>query len=228
MGDAVSAARRALAATTVPASGLCAPFVAALPIDSAAILTLVAPFDVVIFCSSNALAAELADAEIDLGDGPGWEALRRHATVREPRLIESRSGSWPAFRSSLGRFDLTGLYAVPLSIGSLDIGAIDLYLHNDQQLSEQDLHDASVMADLTAMHVFRHAMEHRDDDQDADDDAAPYSRREVHQATGMVIAQLNVSPTDALLLLRAHAFALGRPVRSVAADIVARRLTFRP
>jgi hypothetical protein len=36
------------------------------------------------------------------------------------------------------------------------------------------------------------------------------SRREIHQATGMVLAQLNIAVDDAALLLRAHAFASGR------------------
>jgi hypothetical protein len=40
----------------------------------------------------------------------------------------------------------------------------------------------------------------------------------------MAAAQLGVSVEDALLVLRAHAFATERPVRDVAADVIARRL----
>jgi hypothetical protein len=42
----------------------------------------------------------------------------------------------------------------------------------------------------------------------------------------MVLAQTGTSATDALLLLRAHAFAQGRTVREVARDVVARTLDF--
>jgi hypothetical protein len=40
----------------------------------------------------------------------------------------------------------------------------------------------------------------------------------------MVLAQLDVTPADALLLIRAHAFANGRSVREIATEIVERRL----
>jgi hypothetical protein len=52
------------------------------------------------------------------------------------------------------------------------------------------------------------------------------NRREVHQATGMVLAQLGINAADAALLLRAHAYSSGRSVAEVANDIVERRLDF--
>ncbi len=52
------------------------------------------------------------------------------------------------------------------------------------------------------------------------------SRAEIHQATGMVLAQLGFSATDALARLRAHAFVEQRLLIDVAEDVVARRLTF--
>ena len=51
-------------------------------------------------------------------------------------------------------------------------------------------------------------------------------RREVHQATGMVLVQLNTTATDAFLRLRSHAFASGRTVQDVAHDVVTRQLDF--
>ena len=48
----------------------------------------------------------------------------------------------------------------------------------------------------------------------------------VHQATGMVAAQLDVPVGDALVRLRAHAFRTDRLLTDVAGDVVARRLRF--
>ena len=42
----------------------------------------------------------------------------------------------------------------------------------------------------------------------------------------MVVAQLEISPTDAFARLRAHAFTEGIPLGDVARDVVARRLHF--
>jgi hypothetical protein len=54
----------------------------------------------------------------------------------------------------------------------------------------------------------------------------PERRAEVHQATGMVSVQVGISVTDALVMLRACAYAAGRPIAEIAADVIARRLSF--
>jgi hypothetical protein len=48
----------------------------------------------------------------------------------------------------------------------------------------------------------------------------------VHQAAGMVSVQLGVSVADALVRLRAHAFAADRPLTQVAREVIARTLRF--
>ena len=50
------------------------------------------------------------------------------------------------------------------------------------------------------------------------------SRAEVSQATGMLVAQLEIEPAEALVRLRAHAYSTGRTATEVARDILDRRL----
>jgi hypothetical protein len=58
-------------------------------------------------------------------------------------------------------------------------------------------------------------------------DGRPWeARSEIHQAVGMVVAQLGVDPDDAFALLRAHAFAHNTTLAAVAQDIISRRLHF--
>ena len=65
------------------------------------------------------------------------------------------------------------------------------------------------------------------DDLFSDDTHARSSYQlQVHQATGIVQLQLGVPTDEAFLMLRARAFALGRPLVDVATDVVARRLRF--
>ena len=52
------------------------------------------------------------------------------------------------------------------------------------------------------------------------------SRVVVYQATGMVMAQLDVSADDALSLLRSRAFAAESDLAAVASQVVERDLTF--
>jgi hypothetical protein len=67
----------------------------------------------------------------------------------------------------------------------------------------------------------------QDLDSEAEVGPGPWaSRARVHQATGMVIAQLGVGADDALALLRAHAYAHDTSVDTIAAQVVDRRLDF--
>jgi AmiR/NasT family two-component response regulator len=63
-----------------------------------------------------------------------------------------------------------------------------------------------------------------DPDSDAWIELSTLSRAEVAQATGMLVAQLDITAAAALVRLRAHAYATGRPVTDVARDILEFRL----
>ena len=63
-----------------------------------------------------------------------------------------------------------------------------------------------------------------DPDSDSWAELNTLSQAEVSQATGMLVAQLEVEPAEALVRLRAHALATGRSATDVACDILDRRL----
>ncbi|MGB2919772.1 MAG: hypothetical protein WBB57_26255 [Mycobacterium sp.] len=55
----------------------------------------------------------------------------------------------------------------------------------------------------------------------------PFTRQQVYVAAGMIAVQLEISTSAALDRLRAYAFSHHASVTAVAADVVARRLSFR-
>jgi hypothetical protein len=57
-------------------------------------------------------------------------------------------------------------------------------------------------------------------------DTAGTDRIVIHQATGMIAAQLDDTVANALARLRAAAFASGRPIYDIARDIVERPVRF--
>jgi hypothetical protein len=57
-------------------------------------------------------------------------------------------------------------------------------------------------------------------------DEAPGYRAEVYQTQGMIMVQLRVTLDEALLRMRAYAYAQGRPLADVARDVVNRTLHF--
>lgn len=224
--DALTEAALALSAAAENGSPLCLSFLSALPVAHAAISTLGAPFGSETVCASDSQAARLDELQIDFGAGPCWDALSTRAPVVDADLREPTESGWPLLRAAIRDTGIRSLYAFPLALGALNVGAVDLYATTPAALDPPLIARASALADLAAAHVARQVIGRLPAADDDDTDPARYSRREIHQATGMIIAQMRVNAEDAQALLHAHAFTLGRPVREVAADVVARRIKF--
>ncbi|MFB2555325.1 ANTAR domain-containing protein [Herbiconiux liangxiaofengii] len=188
--------------------------------ERAAIATFGAPFDVETVSASDPLAARLSEIELDVGEGPGWAAHASGTAILAPELDSSEQPGWPLFVHAVEGLGVRAVFSFPLVIGTLRIGAVDLYSDAPGPLTAAAVAEASMLTKAAAATVLREAVDTRNDSTDE----GPYSRREVHQATGMVIAQLGIPADDALLLIRAHAFASGRSVRETAAAIAARTL----
>jgi hypothetical protein len=196
-----------------------------LPITGAAISTLSAPFGTETICASDAAAARLDEIQFDLGEGPCWDALATRRPVLTSDIRHQLHPAWPVFLQAIDDTDVGSLYAFPMIVGSLDIGAVDLYSQKPGTLTSGQVDDATTLAGIAARQVLRRVLlTHTMMAVPETDDG--YSRRVVHQATGMVLAQLNVPASDALLILQGYAFSHGRTVGDVADDVVARKLDF--
>lgn len=143
--------------------------------------------------------------------------------VFAPDLTEQHS-LWPSFTEAVLELGIASLFAFPLVLGPLRIGAIDLYSLSPITLDPVQTTRAGEMARLISRQILRSAL----DDAERFDSATTnaYSRRVIHQATGMLLAQLDISASDALLVIQGHAFAAARSMMDVAQDIVDRNLTF--
>ncbi|MFB2580988.1 GAF and ANTAR domain-containing protein [Herbiconiux sp. P15] len=196
-----------------------------LPVQHAAICTLGPPFDVETVGASDAIAGGLSEVQLDAGEGPGWDAYSTGMPVLEPDVHALMPLRWPIVLHALADQGVQSVFSFPLAVGSLKIGAVDLYSDTSEMLSDDSVAGAVGLASAASSAVLHRALDHLDEELP---DEGPFSRREVHQATGMVVAQMRISPEDALLLIRAHAFASGRSVRETAADITTRRISLEP
>jgi hypothetical protein len=206
---------------------LCAPFLAALPVTGVAISTLGDPFGSETVCASDAAAARLDEIQLDLGEGPCWQALRSGVPVLEPNLQTTTADQWPIALSQMRDTQLGSVFAFPMHVGTLNVGAVDLYSQAPVPLPATAVRDAVALVHVVARRVLHRALIRvsRAGGDDQRDDGR-YSRREVHQASGMLAAQTGASAADALLLLRAYAHSAGRTVRDLSADVIARNVDF--
>jgi hypothetical protein len=175
--------------------------------------------------ATDAVSELIEELQQTLGEGPCVDAYELGWPVLEPDLAQPTERRWLAFSEPAVAAGVRAIYGFPLSVGALRLGALDLYNDRPGPLSDDQHADALIVADVAAVTLISlhtDAAGHATLDQG---DGASL-QHVIHQASGMVSAQLDVTVGDALVRLRAHAFAEGRALRDVAADVVARRLRF--
>jgi ANTAR domain len=206
-------------------SELWRPVLEVIPVEGAAISTIANFLGSETISASSALAARLDELQFDLGEGPCWDAMNQARPVLEPDIRWHPRGQWPEFSRAIADHEVGAIFAFPLTFGPLKIGAMDLYTGAPCELSPAHEREGGVLASVIGRLVLDRAIRRSDDSEFLVEDDR-FSRRLVHQATGMVLAQLDISADDARLLIQGHAFALGRPMRAIAEDILERRIDF--
>ena len=208
--------------STADSDPICAVFMTMLPVHHVGVSTLGPPFDVETICTSDFAAAALEEIQLDSGVGPCWVARSSRAPVLLHDVQEASALDWPMLRAVAGNHGVRSLYAFPMTVGEVEVGVVDLYADDLGALKQRDVALVSAMADAAALRIFERVLA----GEDASAGFGGSSRRVVHQATGMVCAQLRVNPDDALVVIRAHAFASGRSVVQIAESIVGREIDF--
>ncbi|MFD6093792.1 GAF and ANTAR domain-containing protein [Oerskovia sp. NPDC060338] len=169
--------------------------------------------------TSNGNSARFEDLQEVLGEGPGQVAYTEGRTVIEV-VDGSDSARFPVF-SDLAE-GITGpvtLFAVPMRPAGQTLGVLTLYTVRGPLA--HGIEDAQFLADAVGAALLG-------DPDSVDALAFPTwpERARVHQATGMIVAQLGVAPEDALALLRATAYAESQTLDQVAEVVISGRLNF--
>jgi hypothetical protein len=179
--------------------------------------------------ASDPLAGEMEELTLTLGEGPGVDALTSGPALVADLSTPDCVARWPVFAPAAVHAGVRAVFALPLQVGAVRLGVLDLYRAQPGELDREQLADALVLAD-TACALLLDAEVERERPRlnGGAPEPAGSSQPEVHQATGMITVQLGVSMAVALIRLRAHAYAHDRRLRDVARDVVARRLRFDP
>ena len=174
-------------------------------------------------CATDETAGWLENLQDVLQEGPCRTAfdsglpnqtlLDREAAARWPQFI-------PAAEKAVGPDGI--LWSVPMHSNDMVLGAISVYRRQPGPLAVT-AGDAQVLADAIADMLVNDPMAYA-----AASDPAQgggwSARASVHQAAGIVAAQLGTSIADALALLRSHAFVTDSRLHEVATDVVESRL----
>lgn len=177
-------------------------------------------------CTSNDVSDLVEDLQYVLGEGPCVDAYGQDQAVLEPDLANPRTPRWLAFSGPALDAGVRAVFGFPLRVGAVRLGALNLYRDRPGPLGYDEHADALVMADVAAQAVLVLQADAPPGRLSAALMAGADFHYVVHQASGMVAAQLDTGVADALVRLRAYAFGNELPLTDVAKEVVARRLRF--
>jgi ANTAR domain/GAF domain len=179
--------------------------------------------------SSGAPARTYDELQFTLGEGPCLDSVSFRTPVLVADLADPDEARWPIYGPALLSHQIRGVFAMPVLVAGEHVGALDLFRAQPGDLKGDFFAGAIVAAELAGVPLLDVMNDDllaavNDPESNAWTELHALSRAEVSQATGMLVAQLGVEPAEALVRLRAHAYATGRSSTDVARDILDRRL----
>jgi hypothetical protein len=217
-------ARRAHLGTDTPS--LCLVVAEFVNVSGAGIGISPSPGLMTAFCTSNAVAKELMDLEVTLGEGPCTDACSAEGVIAEPDLRAPRGHLWASYGPLANATGAQAVFGIPVRIGAIRMGALSLFDHRAGPLSEAQSSDAYLMASVVGR-VLLSLQAGAPPDSIADgllqESTLDFT---VHQAAGMVAVQGAITVGEALARLRAHAFATDATASVLAGRVVFREIVF--
>jgi hypothetical protein len=174
--------------------------------------------------STDDVSQLIEELQYTLGEGPCVDAYRTDTVVTEPDLAEPVTRRWPAFTPPALQAGVRAVFGFPLRVGTVRLGALNLYRDRPGLLNDKQHADALVVADVAARWVLETQAGAPSGAVAKELEAGADFHFAVHNAAGMVSVQERISVAEALIRLRAFAFGHDRLLADVADDVVARRL----
>jgi hypothetical protein len=231
-GDSVAwtYARRAMSAAVadeslsgLPAAlqRICRAVTSSLLLSGAAVQVITDSREAVVLASSDGASHRLGEIPFEVGEGPCLDAFTMGRPVLVRDLLGEGQSRWPGYVSAVIGAGLRATYALPLHVGAVRLGVLELYGARVHSLSSAELSRALVFAQAATDSLL---------DPPSGASVALLENRnaegvghwvEIHQAQGMVTVDLGLDLAGALALMRAHAFGRGLSLLELARMILA-------
>jgi hypothetical protein len=231
LGDAHDRARRAVrmaSPATEPASTvvgaldrLCRAATSSLPVGGAVVHLMSGAAGDGVVAASDRAARELGELEFALGEGPALEAFATRRPVLVPDLGAGGAGRWLGYSALARERNVEAVFALPLDLGAVAFGALELYAEVVGPLDDRDADLALAFAGIGTQTLMDNTIIRPDGQLEAGLALALDRRGEIAQAQGMVMVDLRISLADSLLRMRAHAFAAEITLLELARMVIA-------
>jgi hypothetical protein len=203
---------------------LCAACPAMMGVSGAGVMLMSGDIPRGSLCSSDPVSHLIEDLQYTLGEGPCVEAYQQDKVVIEPDLDGSVAGRWPAFSPPALQAGVRAVFGFPLRVGTVRLGALNLYRNEPGPLTSDQHADALVVAQVAARWVLEAQAGAPPDKVAQELEVGADFHFAVHNAAGIVSVQAGISVAEALIRLRAYSFSTDRLLADVARDVIARKL----
>lgn len=171
--------------------------------------------------ASDPASALVEDLQMAMGEGPCLAAYASRIPILVPDLSEAALTTWPGYGPAAYDHGVRAVFAFPLQMGHVRLGAFDVQRDEPGPLSAWALSRGLAYANV-AMRTMLEAQQcagGMDSLLAEGDDAC----LDVYRAQGMVMDRLGVGAEEALSRMRGCAYANDWRLKDMAGDIVGRR-----
>ncbi|KAA6215024.1 ANTAR domain-containing protein [Streptomyces albofaciens JCM 4342] len=172
----------------------------------------------VLGCATDERARAVEDAQLVTGEGPCTDAYVHRRPVDAD--LHQAGERWPVFTPAACETGARRVLALPLAIGNLLIGAVDLYRCTPTPFTAAHKDRAAAYARILALLALdEHPHLITGPTRPAQRGPQGYPPT-VHMAAGVLAAKDNLTPDDALARLRAHSFRHNQPLLRTAEHVL--------
>lgn len=168
-------------------------------------------------------AHALEVAQFGVGEGPSRDAFTGRRPVLVSDLAQDGLPRWPGWAPAALAAGVLSSYSFPLQVGAATFGVLGLYPGRSPGLDAAGLETALVFAEVATEMLLDGSLSGDGRQLERGLGATLDTHAQVYQAQGMVMVELGVSLAEALARMRAHAWATGQDLTTLAGEIVAGR-----
>lgn len=173
-----------------------------------------------VVASADQRSFVLDELQFALGEGPSHDAYTRRRPVLIADLQSSDGEAWPIYRGRAIEIGVNAVFAFPLHVGAATFGVLTIYTSGTPRLDAEQLKMALTFAETATEILMDGDPEPQDGSLHPGVEKALSNRTVIYQAQGSVMVQLGVSLSEALVRMRAHAFAHEQSLAELAALIM--------
>jgi transcriptional regulator with GAF, ATPase, and Fis domain len=175
-----------------------------------------------VMAATTESAGHLEALQLRTGEGPCIDASHSMSAVIVVDV--ERMTQWPTFREVALLEGYRAVHAVPLKVGRLPLGAMNLFSTKPGDLNEVDAKAAQALADIASIGIVTNRVHARQELVQQQLESALESRVVIEQAKGVVSEQRGISTEEAFARIRAYARNGGLRLQTVAKQIVESKL----